>query len=282
VKVRVDDVDLYFDVDGASLHAEGRRLTERPTLLLLHGGPGADHNYFKPIFSAMTDVAQVVYLDQRGHGRSDRCTLDRMTLETWADDVRGFCEALHIEKPVVLGNSFGAEVAMAYATRHPGHPGKLVLDGGAARLDLDAILAVFERLGGTRAREVAAAFWTSPFDPNSEYMTVCLPLYTRRQDEAAFMDSMLRTTWNPELTGLYLERLAHQIDFRADLPKIACPTLVLAGADDPVAPLDSAREIADAIDPALVRLEVFEGCGHGAFREDPDRAFAVLREFVCD
>jgi len=280
VKVRAGDVDLYFDVEGVSLEADGASLKQRPTIVLLHGGPGADHNYFKPIFSRMTDVAQVVYLDQRGHGRSDRS--DRMTLDTWADDVRHFCEALHIEKPVVLGNSFGAEVAMAYATRHPDHPGKLVLDGGGARVDFDAMGAVFERLGGPRAREVAEKFWSSPFDPNSDYFSVCLPLYSQRQDEKAFVDAMTRTTWNTDLIGLYLDELAHQIDFRPDLHTIACPTLILAGADDPVAPLESAREIADRIDPALVHLEVFEGCGHGVFREDPDRAFAVLREFVCD
>jgi len=282
VKVRVDDVDLFFDVEGVALHAEGRTLTEKPTLVLLHGGPGADHNYFKPIFSTMTDVAQVVYLDQRGHGRSDRSTLDRMTLETWADDVRGFCDALHIEKPVVLGNSFGAEVAMAYATRHPDHPGKLVIDGGAARLDLDAVLATFERLGGARARDVAADFWSSPFDPNHDYISVCLPLYYRRDDGGELNDALLRTMWNQELIGLYLERFAHAIDFRGDLHKIACPTLILAGTDDPVAPMATAREIADEMDPALVRFEAFENCGHGVFREDPDRAFAILREFVCE
>jgi proline iminopeptidase len=282
VKVRVDDVDLFFDVEGIALHADGRTLTERPTLVLLHGGPGADHNYFKPIFATMTDVAQVVYLDQRGHGRSDRSTLDRMTLETWADDVRAFCEALHIEKPVVLGNSFGAEVALAYATRHPDHPGKLVIDGGAARLDLDAVMATFERLGGARAREVAERFWSSPFDPNSDYKSVCLPLYSRRNDGGTLNDALLRTQWNTELIALYLERFAHQIDFRGDLHKIACPTLVLAGEDDPFAPIESAREIAAGINPALVRLESFADCGHGVFREDPDRAFAILREFVCE
>jgi proline iminopeptidase len=44
VKVRVGDVDLFFDVEGVALHADGRTLSERPTLVLLHGGPGADHN----------------------------------------------------------------------------------------------------------------------------------------------------------------------------------------------------------------------------------------------
>lgn len=39
--------------------------------MLLHGGPGADHSIYKPDFTALTDVAQVIYLDHRGNGRSD-------------------------------------------------------------------------------------------------------------------------------------------------------------------------------------------------------------------
>ena len=48
-------------------------------------------------------------------------------LAQWGDDVYGFCEALGISRPIVLGASFGGVVAMAYATRHPAHPAKLIL-----------------------------------------------------------------------------------------------------------------------------------------------------------
>jgi pimeloyl-ACP methyl ester carboxylesterase len=68
----VDGVQLYFDVEGCGLAAQDGAMMQRPTLVLLHGGPGTDHSFFKPEFSAMADVAQVIYLDQRGSGRSDR------------------------------------------------------------------------------------------------------------------------------------------------------------------------------------------------------------------
>ncbi len=60
-----------------------------------------------------------------------------MDVEVWADDVRGFCAAVGIEHPVVPGWSFGAMVAMAYATRHPGHPAKLVRGSTMPRLRED-------------------------------------------------------------------------------------------------------------------------------------------------
>lgn len=69
--VVVNGTRLWFDVDGPALVPEGPEMRERPTVVLLHGGPGSfDHSYFKPDFTRLTREAQVVYLDLRGHGRS--------------------------------------------------------------------------------------------------------------------------------------------------------------------------------------------------------------------
>jgi len=159
VRVQVGDVRLYFDVEGAQLVPDGSVMRERPTLLLLHGGPGFDHAQFKPQFEQLRDVAQVVYLDHRDNGRSDRVPAERCSLERWGDDVRAFCDALEIRRPIVLGVSFGGFVAQAYATRHPDHPGALILCSTAARHREDRVLDMFERLGGREARDVAAAYF---------------------------------------------------------------------------------------------------------------------------
>src|SRR5215472_7679992 len=63
--VRVNDVKLFFDVEGAKLRPDGAVMREVPTLLLLHGGPGFDHSGFKPAFTEMAACAQIVYLDLR-------------------------------------------------------------------------------------------------------------------------------------------------------------------------------------------------------------------------
>jgi predicted esterase len=82
----VNGVWLYFDVEGCGLAVRDAGMAAKPTLVLLHGGPGADHSLFKPEFSAMAGEAQVVYLDQRGSGRSDRGDPDTWTWDQWADD----------------------------------------------------------------------------------------------------------------------------------------------------------------------------------------------------
>jgi proline iminopeptidase len=71
------------------------------------------------------------------------------------------------------------------------------------------------------------------------------------------------------------------MDFRPALARVACPTLVLAGARDPITPLACAREIADALPVDLVQLEVFEDAGHGVHRDEPERAEAVTRAFLA-
>jgi pimeloyl-ACP methyl ester carboxylesterase len=125
--VSVNGVRLFFDVEGAKLVPDGPVMREKPTLLLLHGGPGFDHSIYKPAYSALADTAQIVYLDHRGNGRSEDGPQQDWNLAQWGDDVRAFCDALGIANPIVLGASFGGMVALAYATRHPDHPSKLVL-----------------------------------------------------------------------------------------------------------------------------------------------------------
>jgi len=280
MKVEIEPgVRLWFDVEGAGLVPDGDAMRERPTILLLHGGPGMDHSLFKSSFAALAQVGQVVYYDHRGQGRSDRRTREEWTLDVWADDVVKLCDALGIERPIVLGNSFGGMVAMRYAARHPSHPAKLVLSSTAARMNLAAMVAMFERLGGAEPAAIANAFWTgSTREHSAAYLAKCGPLYT--QAPGNIFDTT-RVVRNMDVTTHFIEGEQRTMDLRAGLTRIVCPTLVIAGALDPVCPPACAREIADAIDPKHVRLEVFERCGHGVFRDEPDRAFPVLLAFVA-
>lgn len=148
--VRVNGVLLFFDVEGAGLVPDGPRMREKPTVVLLHGGPGFDHSLYKPAFSALADIAQIVFLDHRGNGRSDGGPPESWTLAQWGDDVRAFCDTLGIARPIVYGASFGWTVALAYATRHPAHPAALILVSteAAAGTHRDRQVALFERFGG--------------------------------------------------------------------------------------------------------------------------------------
>src|SRR5258708_5302063 len=182
--VLVNGVRLFFDVEGGKLVPDGPAMREKPTLLLLHGGPGFDHSIYKPAYSSLADCAQVIYLDHRGNGRSNAGPRDAWTLAQWGDDVRAFCDVLGIERPIVLGASFGGKVAMAYATRHPTHPAKLILIsteavGGTHK---ERRVAMFEKLGGP---EVGAMARRRVFEGHSDkasldaWLRLAFPLYIR-------------------------------------------------------------------------------------------------------
>ncbi len=158
--VLVNGVRLFFDIEGAKLVPDGPVMREKPTLLLLHGGPGFDHSIYKPAYSALSDIAQIIYLDHRGNGRSEDGPPESWNLPQWGDDVRAFCDVLGIARPIFLGVSFGGMVALAYAaTRHPAHPCRLVLISteAAGATHRDRRVALFERLAAWKSAPWRAA-----------------------------------------------------------------------------------------------------------------------------
>jgi pimeloyl-ACP methyl ester carboxylesterase len=281
MRVIVNGAKIWFDVEGAGLIPDGKRMRRKPTLLLLHGGPGFDHSYFKPLHSALTDTAQIIYVDHRGNGRSDYSDPSLWNLRQWADDLRALLGFLEIEAPVVLGLSFGGFVAQALAVRHPACVGRLVLSSTAAKFRKDRAIAAFGNMFGAHPRKIADAFWNDPADPAkaNEYLDVCFPLYnpTPRDTEAA-----ARSTFNPAVLAHFFrpDGEGHAFDFRPQLSAVAAPTLVLAGALDPVTTMADAEDLIAALPPANVRCERFADAGHGVSHDRPERYLEILRDFI--
>jgi len=278
--VAVGDVRLFFDVSGEKLVPNGAEMREKPTVLLLHGGPGFDHSMLKPWFVELADAAQLIYVEHRGNGRSDRSTADKLNLAQWGDDVRHFCDALEIRDPIVLGVSFGGFVAQAYATRHPDHPKALILCNTSPRNREDRVLAAFERLGGAEARAAAAAYLREPTaETMSRYASVCLPHYNRTPQDPNLMVRAMPQA-NFELSMQFFRDEFRRFDFLDALAQVRCPTLVLAGEDDAITPLEDSEDIVAALPAGLAHLERFAHCGHPVYQDDPQRFFRVFREFV--
>jgi len=262
-------------------------MREKPVLLMLHGGPGADHSIYRPAYSALADIAQIVYLDHRGNGRSEDGPKERWNLAQWGDDVRAFCDALGIVDPIVLGASFGGMVALAYATRHPDHPGKLVListeaAGGSYR---ERRVALFERFGGPEVGALARRRFLEPEAPLDQeardaWRRLAMPVYTRVPRDP---DMARRAVSRPEVGLHWFAKPGGEsdtFDMFPQLDRIRCPTLVIGGEDDPMHPIESQADLAAALPAHLVQFERFAGCGHGVVQDAPERTMALLREFI--
>lgn len=276
MRVSVGDVRLFFDVDGAKLRPSEAGLEERPTVIILHAGPGLDHAPYKETLGPrLVDVAQVVYLDQRGHGRSDRSEPERWNLTTWATDLMRFCERLSIVRPVLLGQGWGAMIAVRAAALWPDLPEKLVLAAPLARIVPDRSIAVFERLGGAAAGEAAFRFYQHPSERSvADFLRVCFPLLGRRERGPG---TLLRAQWNFEALIHWQLNEGHVVDLRHEAARVTVSTLVLQGEDDPQMPLVGAVELVDALPNA--RLVTYPEGRHAIFHDEPAAADEV-REFV--
>lgn len=279
MQIEVNGANIFFDVVGPGLAPEGDALVTRPTLLVLHGGPGYDQTTLRPYFDRFADSYQVIYLDHRGCGRSSGDP-SGWHLDQWADDVATFCTKLGIEKPFVFGQSFGGMVAMHYAARHPDSPARLILSSTAAQFLLEDTVATATKLGGARAGQVARDFFSTPTVEGYElYGEVCLPLYNRTPER----EGPSYRNWaihKPEVNVHFFANEMMDMDMRPGIAAITCPTLVLGGSDDPVTPQICSEEIAKAIG-TNARLEIFENCGHGVHRDDPDGAEQMMRDFLA-
>ena len=280
--VHIDGQPIFFDVVGSKLIPDGAVMREKLTLVVLHGGPGFDHSGLRPGFDQFSDIAQVVYLDHRGNGRSVPSVSSTWTLARWGDDIFQFCNALGIEKPVVLGQSFGGMVAQAYAIQHPGHAKALILSSTAARMDIDASVELIGRKGGNEAQRIAERFWRlGDEEAFADYVRVCMPLYnTTVAVEGA--NSRARAVMRTEVFQHFSlpDCEMRHMDFRDTLQRVSCPVLVLAGAEDPITPPHLADEIFDRLQAGLAQKRCYEDCGHGAFRDKPELVYDDIRRFL--
>lgn len=275
-----DGVRLYFDVDGLGLVPSGAEMADRPTVLLLHGGPGFDHSSYKVgNLGELRDVAQVVMYDHRGQGRSDRRPFDELLLDVWADDVVRFCDALDIQNPIVFGASFGSMVAQRYLGRHPEHPSKVILASTAARKDNELVVETFRRLGGDDAAEAAYNFLSDPSDEHrAAYRELCGPHYTQQPGNP--FDSASLSIHTPEVSSHWFSGESLTFDTRGDLQRAQCPVLVMQGVHDPITPFPLGEEVAAHLPTHLVTFERFEASGHGLGSDEPEHLQSAIRSFI--
>ena len=274
--VDVNGTRLWFDVDGQALVPDGGEMRERPTVLLVHGGPGSwDHSYFKPDFSQLSRHAQVVYLDLRGHGRSDWGDPAAWSLEACADDLRAFCDSLGMARPIAFGHSMGAPIVLLYGVRHPEHAAGIVLQAGFARWDASRLVEGFRRVAGDELAELARRSFAAGSVTEEEWARVAAAFGPRVPDD----EQRARARKNLELNAPGIE-LLRGVDIVDELGRVASPTLVAVGELDPVTPVAAAEEIVAGLPQGLGRLEVIQAAGHWAWKDAPERFWPMLTEFV--
>jgi len=284
MKLHVNGTELFFDVAGSELDA-AKEFRQKPTMIILHGGPGFDHTYLRPWLDPISGFARLIYIDQRGCGRSQRHSHEYYQLGIMADDIALFCKVLDIERPIVLGQSFGGFVALSIAHRHPDFPAGIILFDTSPAWTGGYDLEALERMvGGERGKELREIAYRESTGQATEtelkrFEQEIMPLYWHQGYKQEYIDAMYNNPLvNMDIAMYMMGTLSKEYDLRPQLPEIKVPALILQGRYDWVTPTAGAEEMAQKIPNA--QLHIFEHSGHMVFMEEQEELVSVIKLWI--
>ncbi|WP_332646680.1 alpha/beta fold hydrolase [Lysinibacillus sp. 54212] len=278
----INGAKLYFDIDGAGYVADGPTMKRKPACILLHGGPGSDHSDFKPWFDELAQHMQLIYLDHRANGQSERVPVETCTFERLADDIEGLRQYLGLEKIYVLGHSFGGMVAQHYAIKYPQSVEKLLLICTAPSKEFytDALAFVKDKATPTQW-ELIPKLFEGYIENDAElenWWNHNYELYFYEKDEKVMYESGNRPIGNLDICNYTFKHFMPHYDVRSELPALQVPTLIVSGRHDWITPVTQG----EAMHKLIPNNEfiVFEKSGHMPFIEEQALFFEKLVAFV--
>jgi pimeloyl-ACP methyl ester carboxylesterase len=248
-------------------------------LILLHGGPGLDHTMFRPWLDPLADECRLLYVDERGQGRSDRVDPATLTLSVWARDVDLLSDALELERFALLGHSFGAIIATTHAIELGTAAGYVISGGGDSSAALDAdVQASLAALGDEGA--AIAKSWEDEKTVQTEAEFAAL-MATQMPFHFAGMvppDFGAATLYAPEVLRHAANMGYGDFDYPPHLECVSKPTLVIVGERDRTTTPRAARVLHEGIRDS--ELLVIPGVGHMSYVEAPEEYIAAVRGFL--
>jgi proline iminopeptidase len=267
------------DVRGVSIFE--RRIGDGPPVVVLHGGPGAHHDYLLPGFDALANNRELIYYDQRGGGRS---AVSRETPVGWKEHVADLEELRQqwgITQLVLAGYSWGGLLALLYALEFPEKVTRLALVSPApawreARFEFEHRFQQ-RNLAPELQRERATLRESGLREEDPAQ-------YAQRLFELSVAPYFFDPTKARELTPFRVTGRTQQevwnslgdYDLRPQLGRLRLPVQVIQGEDD-VIPVETSRAVARLMG---AELQLLPRCGHVPYVEAFEDFVRLMNGFL--
>ena len=288
----------YVDANGVMIWYE--EFGKGEPLMIVHGGPGATHDYFLPYLIPLARNNRLIFIDERGSGKSEQLEdVKKYTVENMAEDVEAVRQALGLGKINLLGHSYGGVLAQAYALKYQEHLSHLILCSTFA--STSEMNKVFDNIKANMSPELRNRINKMeseglyghglPYEQNrytDEYEIAAwgegyFPyLYQRRPDPAydpangGFAWDLYREMWGSD--GEYvIDGNLKSVEYVDSLHTIKVPTLVNCGDHDECAPWLSEEMHAKIPGSKLV---IFPQSGHMTFVDQSDMFIKTINDFL--
>jgi proline iminopeptidase len=292
--------DGFVDAHGVLIYYQA--LGEGAPLLIVHGGPGASHDYFLPYLLPLARHHRLIFIDERGSGKSER--LDDpsgYTVENMVEDTEAVRQGLKLGRISLLGHSYGGVLAQAYALKYQANLTHLILCSTFhSTIKMNAVLRriVADMTPELRDRilsmEKAGLFGKGKdYEKNrypADYMVAAWAegyfpyLYQRRPDANYDPIANGNMAWDlyREMWGSHGEYIIDgnlkSVEYGGRLHNIKVPTLITAGDHDECAPSLS-EEMHQLIGGS--KLVIFPQSGHMNFVDQPAMFNKTVNDFLA-
>lgn len=288
----------YVDAKGVMIYYE--EFGKGKPLMIVHGGPGASHDYFLPYLLPLARNYRLIFIDERGSGKSERLDdATKYTVENMVEDVEAVRSALSIGKMALLGHSYGGVLAKAYALKYQNNLSHLILCSTfPSTSQMNEVFVKIKENMAPELRERINKMESEglfghglPYERNrytNEYKIAAwgegyFPyLYQRNPDPdydpagEAFSWALYREMWGSH--GEYvIDGNLKSVEYVDKLPSIKVPTLINCGDNDECAPSLS-KEMHEKI--AGSKLVIFPQSGHMTFVDQPDLFMKAIMDFL--
>ncbi|MDP9938369.1 alpha/beta fold hydrolase [Ectopseudomonas alcaliphila] len=267
----------FIDIDGLSVHLrdQGRRDDPEP-ILLLHGTSASLHTW-EGWVAELAKQRRVISLDLPGFGLTGPFADGDYRVEHYTGFLRSLLDQLQVSRVVLVGNSFGGQLAWRFALAHPERSARLVLVDAAGYPRNAESVPIGFRLAGIPA----LAPLMSRLLPRSMIESSVRNVYGdpgRVDDELVerYYQLTLRAGNRQALRQRFAQAPSGELHER--IGELELPTLIIWGGRDRLIPANNAERFAADIEGS--QLVLFEDLGHVPQEEEPQRTVAVLVAFL--